>query len=200
VGKCLDVGHGGDWDPDPGGAANLLRAVAANSTMEVQFTRQDVDLRTTDPFRHHFLYMTGHRDFTFTDTEVRSLRGYLLGGGTLLADACCGRAGFDAAFRRELARAVPEVALAPIDLSHPLFASLFRISSTRATDYLRAQGAALATPQLEGLVLTSNLGVIYSRYDLGCGWEGVEHPYGEGYEEEGALRLAANTLIYGMTH
>jgi len=194
------VVHGGDWDPDPGAAANLLRTVAANSTMEVQFTREDVDLRTMDAFRHHFLYMTGHRDFTLTDGEVRALRSYLLAGGVLLADACCGRSGFDQAFRRELARVIPEVSLAALDLGHPLFSSLFRVTRTRASDYLRAKGADLTAPKLEGLSLAGNLSVIYSRYDLGCGWEGVEHPYGEGYQSEGALRLASNALLYGMTH
>jgi hypothetical protein len=168
--------------------------------MEVQFTRQDVDLRTVDAFRHHFLYLTGHRNFTLSDTEVKSLRGFLLGGGVLLADACCGQMSFDTAFRRELTRAIPEAALAPLELTHPLFSSLFRVTSTRATDYLRARGTELTAPQLEGLSLGGNLVVIYSRYDLGCGWEGMEHPYGEGYQSEGALALAANTLIYGMTH
>ncbi len=192
--------HGGDWDPDPGAVANLLRSVAANSTMEVQFTRQDVDLRTLDTFRHHFLYMTGHRDFSLTDGEARALRSYLLGGGVLLADACCGRAGFDSAFRRELARALPEVALAPLEATHPLFSTLFRVKSTRASRYLQARGTDLAAPRLEGLSLAGHLSVMYSRYDLGCGWEGVEHPYGEGYQSEGALHLASNALIYGMTH
>lgn len=192
--------HGGDWDPDPGAVANLLRAVAANSTLEVQFTREDVDLRTVDPFRHHFLYMTGHRDFTLTDTEVRALRSYLLAGGVLLADACCGRSGFDKAFRRELARVLPEARLQPLGLDHPLFSTLFRITSTAGTDYLRARGRDLSTPQLEGVSLAGNLAVIYSRYDLGCGWEGVEHPYGEGYRGSDALRLASNALVYGMTH
>jgi len=194
------VVHGGDWDPDPGAAANLLRTVAANSTMEVQFTREDVDLRTMEPFRHHLLYMTGHRDLVLTDTEVQALRSYLLGGGVLLADACCGRTGFDRAFRRELTRAVPEVALAPLELSHPLFSSLFRVSRTRGSDYLRAQGTELAGPQLEGLSLANNLAVVYSRFDLGCGWEGVDHPYGQGYRGSDALQLASNALIYGMTH
>jgi hypothetical protein len=194
------VVHDGDWDPDPGAVANLLRAVTTNSTMEVQFTREDVDLRTVDTFRHHFLYCTGHRNFVLTDVEVKALRGFLLGGGVLLADACCGQMSFDTAFRRELARAIPEAALGAIDLTHPLFSALFRVTSTRATDYLRARGTELAAPQLEGLSLGGNLVVIYSRYDLGCGWEGMEHPYGEGYQSEGALALAANTLIYGMTH
>lgn len=192
--------HGGDWDPDPGAAANLLRTTAANSTLEVQFTRKDVDLRTVDPFRHHFLYLTGHRDFTLTDVEVRALRSYLLAGGMLLADACCGRTGFDKAFRRELTRVLPEVPLRPLGLDHPLFSSLFRITSTGASNYLRAQGTDLAAPQLEGVNLTGNLAVIYSRYDLGCGWEGVEHPYGAGYLDDDGLQLASNALIYGMTH
>jgi hypothetical protein len=153
-----------------------------------------------DPFRHHFLYLTGHRDFVLTDVEVRALRSYLLGGGTLLADACCGRSGFDRAFRRELARAIPEQSLTPLASSHPLFSSLFQVRGAQGSEYLRARGTDLTVPQFEGLVLGKALAVVYSRFDLGCGWEGIDHPYGEGYRESDAVQLASNALLYGMTH
>jgi len=42
--------------------------------------------------------------------------------------------------------------------------------------------------------------VIYSRYALGNGWEGIDHPYSRGYESGDALRLGANILLYAMTH
>ncbi len=46
---------------------------------------------------------------------------YLKAGGLLLADACCGRLGFDAAFRREIAKALPDQKLERLPADHPLY-------------------------------------------------------------------------------
>ena len=45
-------------------------------------------------------------DGRFPERIERALRAYLEAGGFLLADACCGRQAFDAAFRREIKRAL----------------------------------------------------------------------------------------------
>jgi hypothetical protein len=53
---------------------------------------------------------------------------------------------------------------------------------------------------LEGITVDGHLAVVYSKYDLGCGWELKPHPYGVGYESRSALRLGINTVLYSMTH
>ena len=50
--------------------------------------------------------MTGHREFHWNEEEVGRLQRYLKAGGTLFADACCGRMSFDMGFRRELAKVI----------------------------------------------------------------------------------------------
>ena len=192
--------HGGDWDPNPTAVPNLLKHVAANSTLDVQFTRADVDLRKVDAFSHPFIYITGHNDFELTDQEVVALRSYLRNGGVLLGNACCGRPAFDTAFRRELKKVFNEQALSAIPLDHPLFASLYKIDKVQTSDWLREQQPALNTPALEGVVSGGQLCVIYSRYDIGNGWEGIPHPYSQGYSPQDSLRIGANAVIYSMTH
>ena len=41
---------------------------------------------------------------------------------------------------------------------------------------------------------------VYSRFDLGNGWEQFPHPYSYGYEAEDAMKLGTNVLIYAVTH
>ena len=194
------VMHGGDWDPNPTAVPNLLKHLAANSTVDVQFTRADVDLRKIDAFKYPFIYMTGHDDFELTEQEVVALRSYFRNGGVMLANACCGRTAFDTAFRRELRKVFGEQALQPVPLEHPLFSALYPIQHVEYSPWLKERKPDLDTPDLEGVSVGGQLCVIYSRYDLGNGWEGLPHPYSQGYAPADALKIGANAVVYSMTH
>ena len=121
------VVHGGDWDPQPSSLASLLKYLAENTTVSVQFKKENVDLRSIDAFTHPILYMTGHDDFKLADEEVANLRRYLSAGGVLVANACCGRKSFDTAFRREIARVLPDQKLQRVPLDHPIYKSVFQV-------------------------------------------------------------------------
>lgn len=193
--------HGGDWDPDPAGPANLLKYVASETTLGVRFRREAVDLRKDDVFGYPVLYMTGHDDFVFTEDEVSKLRDYLKAGGSLIADACCGRKAFDIAFRREIARVLPDSKLEVLPLDHELYsASGVRISAVEYTPAVRKTDPELAAPVLEGITLGGALAVIYSRFDLGCGWEMEDCPFCRGVAPRDALKLGTSILVYVMTH
>ncbi|HPG69055.1 MAG TPA: DUF4159 domain-containing protein [Candidatus Hydrogenedentes bacterium] len=186
--------HEGDWDPDPSAVANLLKAINRNSAIHVRFVRKNVDAMSTDLFNVPFLYMTGHHEFRFSEQEVQNLRAYLLDGGFLLADACCGRTAFDTAFRREMARVLPDRALEAIPAEDALYSALYpvkRVTLTRTGD---------SAPRLEGVRVEGLYAVVYSRDDLGNGWEGIEHPYVNDICQEDSLRLAMNVVMYALTH
>ncbi len=193
--------HGGDWDPDPAGPANLLRYVSEHTTLGVRFRREAVDLRKTETVAHPILYMTGHDDFIFSETEVTRLREYLRRGGVLVADACCGRKSFDLAFRREIARVLRDSKLEVLAIDHDLFrAAGDRITSVRYTPAVRSTDPELSAPVIEAVTLKGAVAVIYSRFDLGCGWEGEECPFCRGIARRDALRLGTSILVYVMTH
>ena len=194
------VVHEGDWDPVPNGVMSLLKFATTNSTLEVQFKRKAVDLRKPETLDHALLYMTGHYDFRLTDGEVSGLRNYLRHGGVLLADACCGRKSYDAAFRREMKRVLPEFELKPIPLSHPVFSARAVVRRVSYSGIVAAQEKGLATPQLEGISVGGSLAVIYSRYGLGTSWDGQVRPYARCYSTGDGLKLGLNTLIYALTH
>lgn len=192
--------HEGDWDPDPSALHNLLKFTRDHSTMEVKFKR--VNVRPKDPrmAEYPLLYMTGHDAFLWDDEEVERLRGYLKAGGMLVADACCGRMAFDAAFRAALAKVLPEQKLEPLPTDHPIFSSHYDIGRVEYTPRTREDFGEFNAPALEGVTLDGRLAVVYSRFDLGNGWEQFPHPYSYGYSEKDALEIGTNLLVYAVTH
>jgi len=192
--------HDGDWDTQPSALAALLKHLAQNTTVQVQFKRENVDLRSIDAFAHPILYMTGHKDFQLADEEVRNLQRYLAAGGVLVANACCGRQGFDDAFRREIRRVLPDHPLERIPLEHPVYRAVYPIREVTYMPLVLHEHPGLREPTLEGISLENQLRVIYSPYGLVNGWSGAPNPYARGYAGDDALRLGINILVYAMTH
>lgn len=191
--------HGGDWDPQPSAVANLLKYVARNTTLEVQFKKAGVDLRKAEAYAHSIIYLTGHDDFHLAAAEVTNLRRFLMAGGVLFASSCCGRADFDRAFRREMKRVMPDDDLAVLAPGHPIFSMVYPIDKVRVTPLLAQEQPGLTAPVLEGIAVEGRLRVIYSKYDLNNGWAESPNPYVRGYASADTLRLGINAIVYAMT-
>ena len=146
------------------------------------------------------LYLTGHFDFQWSEAAVARLRNYLQAGGMLLADACCGRLAFDAAFRRELSKVLPGEHLQQLPPDHPLYHVHYDVERVQYTPRTYEDFGQLSGPTLEGMTLDGRLAVVYSRFDLGNGWEQFPHPYSYGLAAEPALELGTNVLVYAVTH
>jgi hypothetical protein len=192
--------HGGDWDPDPSAAHNLLRHARENSTLKVKFKRVHVQLQGPQAMSYPLLYMTGHTNFRWTADEIGWLRRYLKAGGMLLADACCGRLAFHLAFERELARVLPEHKLQALPPDHPLYHAHYDIDRVEYTPRVAEDFGPLTRPTLQGVTLDGRLAVVYSRFDLGNGWEQFPHPYAYGYSDKDALAIGTNVLVAAVTH
>jgi len=192
--------HEGEWDPDPSAVHNLLKFVHDNSTLEVKFKRENVRLSDTKAATFPLLYMTGHYAFQWSSEEVAILGRYLKAGGMLVADACCGRLAFDQAFRQAIAQALPENKLQRLPADHPLYHCLYDIQQVEYTPRVQEDFGRLTTPELEAVLIDGRPAVVYSRFDLGNGWEQFSHPYSYGLKEKSALMLGANILVYAVTH
>jgi hypothetical protein len=192
--------HEGDWDPDPSGVHNLLKFARDNSTLGVKFKRENVQLKDPKAATYPLLYMTGHREFHWSQEEVARLQRYLKAGGVLLADACCGRVAFDMAFRNEIAKVFPGQKLQKIAPDHPIYHSQFDIRTVDYTPRTREDFGQFDTPELEGITLDGRLAVIYSKFDLGNGWEQFPHAYSYGLKDESALQIGTNVIVYAITH
>jgi hypothetical protein len=152
---------GGDWDPHPSAPAQFVRELERMTSVEVEPERRDVAITDPQLFSFPFLYICGHREFTpLTQPEVERLRTWIEAGGTLVADDAAGTPGygFDAAFRRELARVVPAAPLGRLPAEHTVFKSFFLVRTVA--------GARVVSPFLEGLTIQGRTAVIYSPNDL----------------------------------
>ncbi len=194
------VRHGGDWDPTPHALPNLMKYVQHNTTLNVQFKRDVVELAGADVGKHPVLYMTGLQDFKFTDAEVVMLRNYLAAGGLLVADASAGRKTFDAAFRREMKRVLPNHEHKSLAADSPVYQMPYSIKTVEYTTLVRTTQPDLKTPTLEGISIDGQLGVIYSPMGLSNGWEQLGYAYNRGYSDADALRLGVNIFAYALTH
>jgi hypothetical protein len=195
------VVYGGEWKTRHAGLSLLLQQFNSKTDIPVKFQRREV--RLTDPslFDSPLLYMTGHEDFRLTPEEVAALRKYLLSGGTLFAEACCGRKAFDVAFRRELGRALPDHPLAKMPADATIFALPTKLGDLAVTPALAAQNGNRGTlsPVLMGSEINGHSAVVYSPYGLAGGWEMSQSPYAFGYDNNDALVLGENILLHAIT-
>lgn len=194
------VSHGGDWDPTPHALPSLMKHIQANTTLDVQFKREVIDLASVYVSKHPVLYMTGLRDFKLKDNQVARLRSYLANGGVLIADAAAGRAAFDEAFRREIKRVLPGAQLKDLPAASPVYQMPNKVRAVDYTSLVKTRNPSLNTPSLEGISIDGQLAVIYSSMSLSNGWEKLAYAYNRGYADSDSIRLGVNVFAYALTH
>jgi hypothetical protein len=137
--------------------------------------------------------MTGEGDFQLSDAERETLRRYVERGGLLLASAGCSSTEWDRAFRREMAKVFPSNPLQSIELSHPMFHTVYDIKELRTTHG--------GSPRpLVGVSIGGRLGVVYSQDGL----NDTPHSTGccccGGNEIGNAVEINVNILAYALTY
>ena len=192
--------HSGDWDPTPHALPNLMKYIQNNTTLNVQFKRETIDLASVDIFKHPVLYITGLRNFELNKVQVARLRSYLSSGGVLIADSAAGRKAFDAAFRREMKKVLPNAQWGKIPPDAPLFEMPYKVRTVDYSQLVKAQDPGLNTPKFEGIQIDGQWAVVYSSFSLSNGWEQLGFAYNRGYADTDALRLGVNVFAYALTH
>ncbi|MHC4661355.1 MAG: DUF4159 domain-containing protein [Planctomycetota bacterium] len=194
------IRHDGNWNTDPSAAANLMKLMKSATTLDVKFRKEAVDLATTELFDFPFLYICGHDDFAWSEAEIAKIRNFLNAGGFLLADACCGRRAFHNAFIREMKRVFPEKDLKLLEPDHAIYSAHYKIGSVSYTPFAQKELGNSNAPALYGITIDGATRVVYSPFDLGNGWEGIDHPFTRGYSKDDALRIGVNAILYAQTH
>lgn len=173
-------------------ADKFLGDVARDTSLKVARTFCPVRVGSDSLFDFPFCVMSGNENFTLTTKERENLRRYLTHGGFLLASPGCSDAKWDKAFRSEIKLCFPDVSLKKIPMSHPVFATVHRISQIT-----EKHGRAVA---LEGLELNGRLVLIYSTEGLndvanakGCCCCG-------GNEINDAARVNVNVFTYAVLY
>ncbi|MFA6142965.1 MAG: DUF4159 domain-containing protein [Candidatus Omnitrophota bacterium] len=191
--KLAVLKHSGDWDPNPNSFPALTRELAANTNLSVNFEREETDLKDVNIYKYPFLFITGKKDPRLTKEELSILRQYVISGGFILIDNCCGRKEFDVASRDFIAKIVPESKLERLPKDHAIYNSFYKISRVKHTfddkDYL---------PELEAVTVNGKAMIVYSPLSLNCSWKRMECPYCNGIDADDSLRLMTNIIVYAM--
>lgn len=192
--------RGGNWDPYPSAAAELMREVVKRTSVEASLVRRELQVLDPKLFHYPFIWIAGRDAFEpFNDEEVDVLRRFLRYGGFLCADDAGGYTGFgfDEAFRFLMERVFPDRPLVRLPSDHALFRSYYLLPSVG--------GRRLVSPFLEGIVLGDFTPVIYCRNDLGGAWfrdpmGNWSYPCVPGGEAQRleAFKLGINLVMYAL--
>ncbi|MCZ7647501.1 MAG: DUF4159 domain-containing protein [Planctomycetota bacterium] len=155
-----------DWNLAPADCQQLLKK--AGHHLKLRYREETVNLNTFsgDPAEMPVLFFSGGRTLRLPEEQIALLRKYVLGGGMLWMDSVAGSPFFYQGCVDILKQAFPEEPLRPIPMDHPLY---HMIADVEQVNLPQAVGSNL--PQLEGLYVGCRVGVVVSKFGLGCGWD-----------------------------
>jgi hypothetical protein len=195
--RIAKLKHAGDWNVAPQAIANLMDVLSKPPyRYDVVKTQKDLYARDPNLMYYPLIYIHGRAALSFSKEDLDALRRHIEpAAGTIFADAACGSAAFDAAFRRFVAELLPNHPLVPIPRDDELYSTKVG-ADLSDVQYTKGAGGGRDYPQLEGVKINDHWSIIYSKYDIGCALErhtGIEC---KGYTYESAVKIAGNIVIY----
>jgi len=190
----LHYDGGGDWYSDPSSLPNLIHYLQENTSMKIR--PEEVRLKPQDPqlFLYPYLYMTGHGNVRFSDSDVRRLHRYLTTGGFLHADD---NYGMDESFRREMKKIFPKKDFVELPFDHPIYHIKYNFPNGPPKVH-KHDGKP---PKGLGVFHEGRLVVFYTiETDLGDGWEDTDVHDDPPEKHEAALQMGTNIVLYALTH
>ncbi len=189
----VKYGGGGDWYSDEQSLPELLAYIRTETLVDVAPTPEVVELTSERLFSFPYLYLTGHGNVVFTETETTRLRQYLHEGGFLHIDD---NYGLNEAIRREMKKVFPQQEFVELPFDHPIFHTHY--SFPNGLPKIHEHDGK--PPQGLGLFDTyGRLCVFYSyESDLGDGWEPESVHDLPTEVRENALKMGTNILVYSL--
>ncbi len=189
----LKYDGGGDWYANKTALPNLVEFCNRELGMNLDEDDEVVDVGSPDLFLYPFVYMTGHGNVVFSESDAENLRKYLQAGGFLHIDD---NYGLDQFIRLEMKKVFPGLEFIELPFDHPIYRQKFEFSNGLPKIH-EHDGKP---PQGFGLIYEGRLVAFYSyESDLGNGWEDQNiHNNPESKRQE-ALKMGANILAFCFT-
>jgi hypothetical protein len=189
----LKYNGGGDWYANKTALPNLIKFSNKELGMDIETEEDMIEVGSPDLFLYPYVYLTGHGNVVFSETEAMNLRNYLIGGGFLHIDD---NYGLDKFIRIELKKVFPELELVELPFNHSIYNQKFKfplgLPKIHEHDGKPAQGF--------GLVYEGRLVAFYSfECDLGNGWEDPRIHNDPEEKRQQALQMGANLISYSFT-
>ena len=159
--------------------------------------RRELEPSSPELFQYPFLVIAGDQDFEpFSEAEAANIRRHLEAGGFLFADGS--GAGFDRAFRREIAAILPGRPLAAVRRDHVIFKSFYLIDAV--------PGRVINSADLEAIEMDQRLAVVYTQNDFAGAWARDnfgqwEYDVSPGgvTQREMTFRMGVNIVAYALS-
>ena len=188
----LKYDGGGDWYSNPTALKNLINFCNTTIQTAIEEKPQYVEVGSTAIFEYPFLHMTGHGNVTFSESDSKNLRMYLLSGGFLHIDDNYGMKTYVV---KELKKVFPEKEMTEIPLSHSIYNNIYPFPKGLPKIH-EHDGLA---PKAFGYFHESKLILLFTyESDLGDGWEDANvHNDPEDVRLK-ALKMGANIIKYAF--
>ncbi len=184
-----------DWNLCP---TDMGRLVDNGRSMDLQYHWQNVNLNDFhfDPKKLPALLFSGVRTLRLSQTHIQALREYVLNGGMVVCDSIAGSPYFYESAKKVFLKAFPECRFRVIPADHPLYHMLVDVNRV---NYPKKPGTN--QPLMEGIYIGSRIGVLVSKYGLGCGWNRdttrlEKLPKAVYYDVKSANQLGLNLAAY----
>ena len=183
---------GGDWYSSKSALKNLALFCNSNINTSIDPIEDVVEVGSSELFNYPFVFLTGHGNVVFSESEAFNLRKYLLSGGFL---HICDNYGLDPFIRTQMKKVFPELSFQLVPFSHPIYNKPYSFANGLPKVH-EHDGKA---PQGFGLFYEGRLVCFYDyEADLGNGWEDAE-TYNDPEElRTKALQMGANLIHYAF--
>ena len=188
----LKYNGGGDWYSNPTALKNLIQFCNSNIQTAMDAKPHTVEVGSVAIFEYPFIYMTGHGNVVFSESESNNLRAYLLSGGFLHIDDNYGMKPY---ILEALKTVFPDKEMSEIPSTHPIYNSVFSFPNglPKIHEHDGLAPKALGYFHEEKLVLLFTF-----ESDLGDGWEDANvHNDPEAVRLK-ALKMGANIIKYAF--
>ncbi|MBB6460668.1 DUF4159 domain-containing protein [Flammeovirga kamogawensis] len=184
---------GGDWYANKTALPNLADYCNDYLGTSIDVDDEIVEIGSPELFNYAYVYLTGHGNVVFSDSDAENLRNYLSGGGFLHIDD---NYGLDKFIRLEMKKVFPELDFVEIPFDHPIYHQVFDfpngLPKIHEHDGKPAQGF--------GLVYDGRLICFYSfESDLGNGWEDPSIHRDPEEVRSKALQMGTNIISFALT-
>ena len=190
----LKYGGGGDWYANPTAVPNLVTFTNETIGTNISKNIQTVAIGSKAIYSYPIVFMTGHGNVSFSETEVQNLKNYLISGGFLhISD----NYGLDAFIRRELKKVFPKLELLEVPSNHPIYNQTYKFSNGIPKIHEHNKEPA----QGFGLFYDGRMIVFYDHEtDLSDGWEDEIIHNNPKIVREKALKMGANIIEYAFSN
>jgi hypothetical protein len=183
-----------DWNQCPGDLQQIVRKAGAVLGTSYSTDVMSLSAFHGDPIRTPILFLSGSRTIKFDKKQLEMLHDYVMRGGMIIADNVAGSPFFYAAMKKAMEEALPELTFREIPADHPVYHMVADVDEVGFPRNLNSK-----KPLLEGMYVYSRIGVLISKYGLGCGWDDHEVPMIKQavyYDVPSANKIGVNLISY----